>query len=145
MQPVLRYVTVGLLSLLAAGCGGGGHESHGSASDDKPTRTIDVVMREFAYEPAAVTVKAGETVKFVFRNNGSIVHDAFLGDEAAQAEHEREMAAGDHHDGHAAIKVDPGQTGELTHTFDKAGKALIIGCHETGHYAAGMKMTVTVT
>jgi uncharacterized cupredoxin-like copper-binding protein len=135
--------------MLAGGCGGGSHdnESHGSAAE--PIRTIEVIMKDIAYDPAAVTVKAGETVKFVFRNEGKIRHDAFIGDEAAQAEHEKEMReqrsdGTDGHHGDDAIIVDPGQTGSLTHTF-KAGDALVIGCHELGHYAAGMKLTVTVT
>ena len=133
--------------VLLGGCGGGSHGNHGSS--DAPTRTVDVVMKDIAYDPAAVTVKAGETVKFVFRNEGKIRHDAFIGDEAAQAEHEKEMREegsdgdGAHH-GDDAITVDPGKTGSLTHTF-KAGEALIIGCHEVGHYAAGMKITVTVS
>lgn len=140
---------LGLLTavVLLGGCGGGPHGSHGGTAG--PTRTIDVVMKDIAYEPAAVTVKAGETVKFVFRNEGKIRHDAFIGDEAAQAEHENEMReeGSDGNGGHHrddAITVDPGQTGTLTHTF-KAGDALVIGCHEVGHYAAGMKLTVTVT
>ena len=103
-------------------------------------------MKEFAYDPPSVDVKAGETVKFVFHNAGQILHDAFIGDEAAQAEHEKEMRENSSmkHEGMDAIKVVPGKTGEPTHTF-KAGDALIIGCHETGHYGAGMKMTVTVS
>ncbi len=139
---------LGLLTavVLLGGCGGGSHDSHGST--DGPTRTIDVVMKDIAYEPATVTVKAGETVKFVFRNEGKLRHDAFIGDEAAQAEHEKEMReeGSDGKDGHHGddATVDPGQTGTLTHTF-KAGDALVIGCHEVGHYAAGMKLTVTVT
>ena len=140
---VLRSLIVVAVAVVATGCGGSDHESNGSTAE--ATRTIDVVMTEFAYDPASVTVKAGETVKFVFRNEGKILHDAFLGDEAAQAEHEQEMREGDKHHGDDAIKVIPGKTGSLTHTFDKAGEALIIGCHETGHYEAGMKMTVTVS
>ncbi|HYH48534.1 MAG TPA: plastocyanin/azurin family copper-binding protein [Acidimicrobiia bacterium] len=129
-------------ALAAAGCGGD-HDSHGGSDD--PTRTIDVVMKEFAYEPAAVTVTAGETVKFVFRNEGQILHESFIGDEAAQQEHEKAMREHkDDHEGHA-VKVIPGKTGSLTYTFDKAGETLIIGCHETGHWPAGMKMTVTVS
>ncbi len=139
-----------VVSMLASGCGGGSHdsdESHGRAAES--TRTIEVTMKDIAYDPAAVTVKAGETVKFVFRNDGKIRHDAFIGDEAAQAEHEKEMREQgsdgmDGHHGDEAITVDPGQTGSLTHTF-KAGDALVIGCHEVGHYAAGMKLTITVT
>lgn len=42
-----------------------------------------------------------------------------------------------------AITVEPGDTGELTHTFDESGE-FEIGCHEPGHYEAGMKIDVTV-
>jgi uncharacterized cupredoxin-like copper-binding protein len=45
--------------------------------------------------------------------------------------------------GDAGIKVEPGKTGELTHTFRK-GESVVIGCHEPGHYAAGMKLAVAV-
>ena len=133
--------------LLLGGCGRGGHESHGGTAE--PTRTVDIVMRDIAYDPAAVTIEAGETVRFVFRNDGMIRHDAFIGDEAAQQEHEKEMreagsGESDRHHGDDAITVEPGQTGSLTHTF-KAGEALLIGCHEVGHYAAGMKVILTVS
>ena len=141
---VLGLMTVVLV--VAGGCGGGsGHgESHGSAAE--ATRTVDVMMKDIAYAPTSLAVKAGETVKFVFHNEGSIRHDAFLGDEAAQAEHEKEMRGegGMGHHGDEAIKVGPGKTGSLTHTF-KPGEALVIGCHEVGHYAAGMKLPVTVS
>ncbi len=134
--------------VLLGGCGGGGsHASHGGTA--RPGRTVDVTMRDISYDPAAVTVKAGETVKFVFHNEGDIRHDAFLGDEDAQADHEKEMrkegsSGMDGHHSDDAITVDPGETGSLTHTF-KAGDVVIIGCHEPGHYATGMKIAVTVT
>ena len=150
MRRLLAFAAL-VCTVVAVACGGN-HETHGGTSDEtqgttsgpEAIRTIDVTMKEFAYEPASVSVKAGETVKFVFRNAGQILHDAFLGDEAAQAEHEQAMGDDGHHGGDA-IKVSPGETGELTHTFDKAGEALIIGCHEIGHYAAGMKVAVTVS
>lgn len=41
------------------------------------------------------------------------------------------------------VSVEAGQTGELTFAFAKTGR-LIIGCHETGHYEAGMKGTIVV-
>jgi uncharacterized cupredoxin-like copper-binding protein len=43
-----------------------------------------------------------------------------------------------------ALTVEPGKTGELQHTFDAAGETLI-GCHEPGHYEAGMRVAVTVS
>jgi uncharacterized cupredoxin-like copper-binding protein len=134
--------------VLLGGCGGGGgHGSHGGS--DTPNRTVDVVMKDIAFDPATVTVRAGETVRFVFFNQGQIRHDAFIGDEAAQAAHEKEMreagSDGEDHDGDGhGITVEPGDVGSLTHTF-KAGDALVIGCHEVGHYAAGMKVAVTVS
>nr|MBA2609447.1 hypothetical protein [Actinomycetota bacterium] len=72
--------------------------------------------------------------------------DAFIGDDSAQADHESSMRDGGMHHGSGdsdAITVKPGKTGSLSYTFDKAGETLI-GCHETGHFAAGMKIAVTV-
>jgi len=144
-RSVLGIAIAVALTGTGAACGGGSHDSmsHGGSSAEA-TRTVDVTMKEFSYDPATVAVKAGETVKFVFHNQGQILHDAFIGDEAAQAEHEKQMREGmqDHSD--TMLKVIPGQTGILTHTF-KPGESLIIGCHETGHYQAGMKMALTVS
>ena len=129
--------------LVAGACGGDHSESHGGAS---ASRTVEVEMRDIAYEPATVSVKAGETVKFVFRNVGEAVHDAFIGDEAAQAEHEKEMGdGGGHHGGDDhAVTVKPGKTESMTYTF-KGGESLVIGCHQPGHYQAGMKISLTVS
>ena len=141
----LQRGVLGLVTavVLLGGCGGGDHESHGGTA----SQVVDVAMRDIAFDPAAVTVKAGETVRFVFHNEGQIPHDAFIGDEAAQAEHEKEMREADgkngHDDGHA-VTVDPGDLSSLTYTF-KAGEVLVIGCHQPGHYAAGMKVAVTVS
>jgi uncharacterized cupredoxin-like copper-binding protein len=131
--------------VIAGGCGGDSGKDSG-ADAREPSRTIDVTMRDIHYDPASVEVKAGETVKFVFHNEGDIVHDAFIGDEAAQAAHEKEMRnsdGGHHGDGDDALTVDPGKTGSLTYTFDKPA-TLVIGCHQAGHYTAGMKIAVTV-
>lgn len=134
--------------LIGGGCGGGGGDSHHGSSGSEPEaiRTVDVIMRDIHFEPTGVAVKPGETVKFVFHNEGDIVHDAFIGDEAAQAHHENEMRDGGgehHHDGTHAVTVDPGKAAELTYTFDEPA-TLFIGCHQAGHYAAGMKITVAV-
>jgi uncharacterized cupredoxin-like copper-binding protein len=136
-----------ILAFVSAACGGG----HGQHSDKAASRTIDVEMVDIAFKPATFTAKAGERVRFVFHNRGQVAHDAFIGDSAAQAEHERAMGAGkqdsgghDMHGGEAnAITVDPGKIGELTYAFDRTG-AVEIGCHQPGHYAAGMKLAVTV-
>lgn len=132
------------LALLAAACGTGS-----GGIDAAAARTIEIEMRDIAFSPDRVTVNAGERVRFVFRNTGQAVHDAYIGDEARQAEHEKEMGKSDGHGGHGdnededAITVDPGETGELSHTF-RVGEVVLIGCHQPGHYAAGMKLAVDV-
>jgi uncharacterized cupredoxin-like copper-binding protein len=96
-------------------------------------------------EPAEMTVKAGEPVTFVVTNTGAIEHEFYLGDEAMQAEQEAAMQAGEMmHDTSEGVSVGPGETKELTYTFESAGSTLA-GCHVAGHYDAGMKAVITVT
>ncbi|HVM31252.1 MAG TPA: plastocyanin/azurin family copper-binding protein [Candidatus Limnocylindrales bacterium] len=97
-------------------------------------------------EPAEMIVKAGQPVIFVVANSGAAVHEFYVGDEAAQAEHEREMAemGGMPHDEPNGVAVQPGETKELAITFDEPGQ-LIAGCHLPGHYPGGMRATITVT
>ena len=138
---------IGLVGLLAVGCGGSGDGgSGGSASggESPAARTIDVEMKDIAYAPTSVDVNAGEKVTFNFRNTGAIAHDAFIGDEAAQAKHGKDMKGMDHGKGSKnAVTVDPGKSASLTYTFDKPG-AILVGCHQPGHYAAGMKIQVNI-
>lgn len=147
----------------------------GDTSDDTTTaggtRTVEIEMRDIKFSPDTVQVAAGETVRFVFKNVGAVPHDAFIGDEAAQDDHEMEMRAADGSmsssssmtmdssttsssmdmgggDGGDAVEngitVEPGDTGELTYTFSE-GEELLIGCHQAGHYAAGMKITLNMS
>ena len=140
--------------------------SEESTGTGESPRTVEVAMVDNAFEPTEVAVEPGETVRFVFRNEGAVVHDAVIGDESAQDEHEDEMRAAEEtttsgsdgdmggmdHDATseegaeseaAAITVEPGEEGEIAYTFDSAGE-LLIGCHEPGHYEAGMKITLEV-
>jgi uncharacterized cupredoxin-like copper-binding protein len=97
-------------------------------------------------EPASMTVPAGVPVTFVVTNSGVTDHEFYLGDEEAQAAHEKEMAemGGMGHDEPEGIVVKPGETKELTYTFAEAGQTLA-GCHVVGHYGGGMKATIDVT
>jgi len=106
---------------------------------------IEVTLTDsFTIELASTTVPADVPVTFVVTNAGAIVHEFLLGDEDAQAEHEQEMLAGGMaHDEPNGIAVEPGETKELTFTFEEPGETLA-GCHEPGHYAAGMKVAITV-
>ena len=146
-RPFSLAVSAALIAALALGCAS---ESDNSAQPDRRTVKIDMVDNKF--KPNEVGVRKADTVRFVFDNKGKVDHDAVIGDSAAQAEHEQEMRAlesqghgGEHGaEPEGAITVGPGETGELTSTFDRAGTTEI-GCHEVGHYAAGMKVTIEVT
>lgn len=113
-------------------------------------RVVEVDANDaLTFSPAEIAVSAGETVTFVVTNTGAIPHDFTLGDQATQDAHEAEMAEmaasgdmGEHSDPNAVV-LEAGETKELTWTFSEAGTVLI-GCHQPGHYDAGMKGTVEV-
>lgn len=142
--------------LLAAGCGGAhkgtATSSLGGPGDPaKATRTVEVrAGDDLRFDPGQVEAKAGETITFKVVNVAKIDHDFTLGDQKAQDDHEKEMRSAPAgggmdmaHDANA-VKVAAGETKELTWTFARAGTT-IYGCHEPGHYASGMKGTVTVS
>jgi uncharacterized cupredoxin-like copper-binding protein len=165
-----------LLALAACGSGDDDQSSDGGGAGGLSSdtgRTVNIEMRDNEFSPTTIEVPAGQEVRLVFRNRGDVTHDAVVGDEAAQAEHEDEMRAAEtdasddgdmagmgdgemgegdtttgmgHGDetGEGGITVDPGETGEITHTFE-AGDQMLVGCHQEGHYDAGMKITVDVT
>lgn len=112
-------------------------------------RVIEMTAHDdFSFDPAQIIVTAGETITFRVTNVGNLPHDFTLGDEAVQDEHEAEMAEmaenGEMvHDEPNVLSLPPGETHELTWHFTEPGTVLI-GCHEIGHYAAGMIATITV-
>ena len=137
MKLTLTLLVVGALLPLACAT---------PASDSTEVREVSVRMTdELRFEPDALTVAAGETVRFVIHNAGASDHEFLIGDEAAQATFAAEMAENhdDTHAGEAGIALGPGESGEFTYTFDEPGE-LLIGCHEPGHYDGGMVGRITV-
>jgi uncharacterized cupredoxin-like copper-binding protein len=158
MPPMKMRATASLLVLafLVAGCGGGGHDHGGAtsggglpASVGEPgdaadaDRTVEVQTTEsLKFDPASIDVAAGETITFVVTNDTSTPHEFVLGDEAYQDSHGDAMDDGMSHEGNA-VTLDPGDTQELTWTFSDAGE-VIYACHVAGHYASGMRGTISV-
>lgn len=54
-----------------------------------------------------------------------------------------EDTAMDHDDGVVALAVEPGASERVVMSFDDPGHVLI-GCHESGHWAAGMRVDVDI-
>ena len=109
-------------------------------------RVVDIQTTDaLTFEPADITVAAGETVTFRLTNDGAVAHDFTLGDQATQDEHETEMSemGGMAHDEPNVATIPAGETVEVTWTFGDEGTVLI-GCHQPGHYAAGMTGRITV-
>ena len=113
------------------------------------TRTIEITSNDdFSFTPASVAITKGEIVTFKVTNAGAIPHDFTLGDEEIQNHHEEEMAAGGDmeglHDDPNVFVVEPGETKEMTWHLTESG-TILFGCHQPGHYSAGMKGTIVVT
>ncbi|MGI8708936.1 MAG: cupredoxin domain-containing protein [Actinomycetota bacterium] len=132
-------------ALVAAACGDSDSDGNVGAANDQ-TREIAVLMGEQFFDPDHITVNAGETVRFVFTNEGEVPHEAVIGDMEAQMDHEAEMAKHMEEDEGAEpgeVEVEPGETASLEYTFSDPG-TFLIGCHEPGHWDAGMKATIGV-
>lgn len=112
----------------------------------KVQRTIKVTTLDaMRFDPASITVKAGETIRFLVTNTGKIDHEFALGDAESQHEHAEMMKKmpGMKHDEANAVTVAPGQTKEIIWQFAKPGK-VEVACHLPGHYEAGMKGDIVV-
>jgi uncharacterized cupredoxin-like copper-binding protein len=138
---IVAFMLGGLVVASASGLEAGGHGAGAEA------RTVEVSMTdELVFEPDTITVAPGETVRFVVSNTGETVHEFLIGDEAAQAEFEEEMAGGEmDHETAAGVSVDPGQTETFDYTFGDTDEVILAGCHEPGHYEAGMVATINVS
>lgn len=159
----------GVCALVLTGCGDDSDTTAGASSDTTEVRDRDgmgdmggqrragaadrvVEVRMvpgLRFEPATIDVKKGETITFKLKNEDEMLHEFMLGDEAMQAQHEKEMMEMsdkpmDMDDQRNSITLEGGETKELTWTFDEAG-TVIYGCHQPGHYGKGMRGTITVS
>ena len=109
-------------------------------------RTIAVSMSDtMRFSPEKVDVKQGQTVKFVLRNDGRVLHEFVIGTKKNLDEHAALMVrfpTMEHEEPYMA-HVKPGQTGTIIWTFNKAG-SFDFACLIAGHYQAGMVGKITV-
>ncbi|HEX7438233.1 MAG TPA: cupredoxin family protein [Caldimonas sp.] len=110
------------------------------------TRTIKVEMADnMRFTPANVTVKRGETIKFVVHNGGKLPHEMVLGTKQAIKEHAelmKKFPEMEHADANMA-HVQPGKVGKIVWQFAKPGE-FEFACLQPGHFEAGMVGKVTV-
>lgn len=125
----------------------------GEAAVDDPAAPLVVAVRlgEFFFAPKALEVPAGRLVRFEVSNPGVVPHELLIGDRHVQDDAEKQMAKGgnssashSHGTDVPSLYLEAGERGVLEVTFDEPGE-LLVGCHVPGHWAAGMRGTLTVT
>ena len=119
----------------------------GKAADPaKAEKTIRVDMADtMRFTPSELTVKRGDTVRFVAKNSGNVLHEMVLGtmeELKAHAEMMRKHPEMEHDEPHM-LHVAPGKTGQMGWRFTKTG-TFYYGCLVPGHFEAGMVGKITV-
>lgn len=149
-NPVRALLFVSTLLAASAALAAPGHGSSPVGEPGKAaqaSRTVEVDMTDnMRFTPAEISVRQGETVRFVVKNSGAIKHELVLGTPAELKEHYAMMMKmpGMEHADDNMVSVAPGKTGEVVWRFTKAGK-VDFACLQPGHYDAGMKGLVKVT
>jgi uncharacterized cupredoxin-like copper-binding protein len=119
----------------------------GIAGDAKGARTIEVRMTDnMRFAPERIEVKEGETIRFVVRNAGKVLHELVIGTKKDLDEHAAMMVKhpGMEHDEPYMTHVAAGKQGEIVWNFNRPG-TFQFACLIAGHYQGGMVGTLVVT
>jgi uncharacterized cupredoxin-like copper-binding protein len=129
-----------------------GHESFAAGepgNPKKPARVVDVVMREadgkMIYAPDNITVKRGEQIRFIIRNEGELDHEFVLANTKDNLKHAELMKKYPEmeHDDPNAKTIKPKGNAEILWHFTKKGE-FEFSCLIPGHREAGMLGKVVV-
>ena len=129
---------------------------------NKVDRVIEIEMHDNYYYPENIDVKKGETIKFIVKNLGNLVHEYNIGTKEMHVKHRpemmklveneilladkidrkkmKEMSKKDHSMGHShanSVLLEPNETGEIIWKFSK-NISLEMACNMPGHYEVGM-------
>lgn len=137
------------LSLLSASAFA--HDEHasqvGSPGDAaKVSKTVEIDMNDtMRFTPAIISVKRGETIRFLVKNSGKVKHEMVLGSIKELQEHSalmQKFPEMEHSDPNQ-VSLAPGESGELVWQFSKAGR-FDFACLQPGHFEAGMRGNIVV-
>ena len=152
-----------------AGAGHGPGSAAGEpGKESEVSRSVTIDMTDNRYSIEDITVKAGETIRFVVSNKGQLVHEFNIGTPDMHKGHQKEMAMmvdhgvlEPHKINHARMKMDmgggrtmehndpnsallePGKSKTIVWKFSNAGM-FEFACNVPGHYDAGMVGEVEV-
>ncbi|MBU6188478.1 MAG: cupredoxin family protein [Betaproteobacteria bacterium] len=156
---------VGVISLASVGwvsAHGPGHHGRSesarpaAAAEQKPwgvagaassvRRTIEISMGDdMRFQPSHFDARLGETVRLVIRNRGALMHELVIGTRDELDSHAALMLKHPNmeHDEPWMAHVEPGRSGDLIWTFNRAGE-FEFACLLPGHFQAGMRGTIRV-
>lgn len=155
-QPLLQALALSL-ALSAATAFAHGGEEHGpkhrydatkveatafgqEGDPRKVARTVRIDMSDaMRFTPADITIRRGQTVRFVVHNDGKLLHEMVLGTPQALKEHAalmQKFPEMEHADPNMA-HVKPGRDGEIVWQFTRPGE-FQFACLQPGHFEAGM-------
>jgi uncharacterized cupredoxin-like copper-binding protein len=119
----------------------------GIAGDAKQVnRTVRIEMHDtMRFSPDQIRVRQGETIRFIHRNTGKVMHEFVLGTKAELEQHAALMVRFPNmeHDEPYMAHVAAGETGEIVWNFNRVG-TFDFACLIPGHYQAGMVGKVVV-
>jgi uncharacterized cupredoxin-like copper-binding protein len=151
-QRILFHTLVGLgglfLIVLLAPFIFGDDAAEGAS--DEAVREVNVVLTEFRIEPTSLSFSAGDHVRFVVENRGSVAHEFRLTTMSDAADHVtaghegHSEEAGEDADGVGWLLVYPKQTETLEIVFDEHSAFDMVACLLPGHYEAGMTSALNV-
>jgi uncharacterized cupredoxin-like copper-binding protein len=119
----------------------------GIAGDARGARTVEIRMGDdMRFRPERIEVREGETIRFVVRNAGKVLHEMVIGTGQELAGHAALMKKfpGMEHDEPYMAHVKPGRKGDLVWNFNRPG-TFQFACLIPGHFEAGMKGTIVVS
>lgn len=153
LKPLLLALAVSTLAPLSTAAGDPRGKSHASSSisseehpfgmqgdPKKATRTIAIDMSDaMRFTPSEITVKQGETIRFVVKNKGKLLHEMVIGTmEELKAHHAlMQKQPGMEHEEAYMTHVSPGKKETMVWKFTQAGE-FYYACLIPGHFEAGM-------
>lgn len=109
-------------------------------------RTVTISMDDkMRFTPDTLSFKQGETVRFIVKNQGKLLHELVIGTREELDAHAKLMEKFPNmaHDEPYMAHVDPGRQGGLVWTFNRPGD-FEFACLVAGHFSAGMKGRIKV-
>jgi plastocyanin len=147
MPPRMTAAVMAALALGVAGCGDDTASKSEARTEPSATEVTggrtNVSMTEFAFKPAKLSAKAGK-LRVTATNDGAVEHELIV---------IRTKKAADALPKKGDLASEAGSVGEIpeqkphqsaSHTFELKPGAYVFICNVPGHYASGMRGTLTV-